>query len=325
MTTKLSNLFIADYYEQLAPLNSPELSNVYQSGVVVKNPLLDRVANLGQGTAEVSYWQDLDADEAPNITTDNPDTLGDVGSVGQNSLRARTLYLNKGYGVMDLAAEIANSAPMQQIRNRFGTYWTRQWQRYLIGAARGVVADSAANHDNDLIKDAGATITATDFIDAAYTAGDAVGMFAALGVHSAVMSQMVKADLIDFIPDSNGNLTIPTYLGKPIFVDDALLTAEGKYLSMFYGAGAFGFGEGTPTTPVELERRPAGGNGGGGEVLWERKTYILQPAGYSWVGEDKANLSPTAADYADATNWTRKFDRKQIPFAAVISGTAVGG
>jgi hypothetical protein len=64
------------------------------------------------------------------------------------------------------------------------------------------------------------------------------------------------------------------------------------------------------------------GNGGGAEVLWERKTYILQPAGFSWQGSENRNLSPTATEYAAAANWKRVFDRKQVPFAAVISGTA---
>ncbi|ESW37523.1 hypothetical protein O164_23445 [Pseudomonas taiwanensis SJ9] len=34
------------------------------------------------------------------------------------------------------------------------------------------------------------------------------------------------------------------------------------------------------------------------------------------------NLSPNATQYASAANWERVFDRKQVPFAAVISGTA---
>ncbi|MCS5516565.1 hypothetical protein NWF32_21155 [Pseudomonas qingdaonensis] len=130
---------------------------------MTRSPTLDNIANNGQGTSEISYWQDLDADEAPNISNDNPDDLGEVGKAEQGSMRARTLYLNKGYGVADLTAELANSEPMQHIRNRFGTYWTRQWQRYLLGAARGIIASNIANNAGDMVKDAGATISATAF------------------------------------------------------------------------------------------------------------------------------------------------------------------
>lgn len=320
-TTQLSDIFVGDYYASLAPVNSPEKTAVYESGIVTRSPVLDAIASGSQGTAEISYWQDLDADEAPNISNDDPNDQGEVGKATQDSMRARVLYLNKGYGVTDLTAELANSEPMQHVRNRFGTYWTRQWQRYALGASRGIIASNIANNGGDMVVDAGATISATAFQDAAFTAGDAADQFGAIGVHSVVMNQMVKQDLIEYLRDSEGKIILATYLGKPVFMDDGLTYGAGRYLSVFFGQGAFGYGEGTPKMPIELERKPGGGNGGGAEVLWERKTYILQPAGFSWKGSEAQNLSPTAAQYASAANWTRVFDRKQVPFAAVISGT----
>ena len=320
-TTQLADIFVADYYGTIAPVNSPEKTAVFESGIITKSPELDAIARNGQGTSEISYWQDLDADEEPNISNDNPDDLGEVGKAEQGTMRARTLYLNKGYGVADLTSELANTEPMQHIRNRFGTYWTRRWQRYLLGAARGVIASNIANDAGDMVVDAGATISAGAFQDAAFTSGDAADVFSAIGVHSVVMNQMVKQDLIEYLRDSDGRIILATYLGKPVFMDDSLAYGAGRYLSVFFGQGAFGYGEGTPAVPVELERKPGGGNGGGAEVLWERKTFILQPAGFSWKGSNNQNLSPTATQYAAAANWERVFDRKQVPFAAVISGT----
>lgn len=319
---RLSNIFRADYYQTIAAVNSPEKTAFYESGIITRAANLDEIAKNGQGTATVSYWQDLDADEEPNITTDDPDQIGLVGNASQASMKARTLYLNKGYGVADLAAELANSDPMTHIRNRFGTYWTRRWQRYLIGASRGIIASNIANDDGDMVIQGGGIISANNLIDAAFTAGDAADAFSAIGVHSVVMKQMAKQDLIETIKDSAGRIILQTYLGKPLFMDDSLVTADGEYLTVFYGAGAFGYGVGSPETPVEIERKASGGNGGGAEILWERQTYILQPAGFSWQGEEDPNKSPTAAQYAAAANWSRKFDRKQVPFAAVLTGGA---
>ena len=320
-TTQLADIFVSDYYADLAPVNSPEKTAVFDSGIIVKSPELDAIASNGQGTAEIAYWQDLDADEEPNISNDDPDDLGLVGKADMGSMRARTLYLNKGYGVADLTTELARTEPMQHIRNRFGTYWTRRWQRYLLGAARGIIASNIANDAGDMVIDAGATISAGAFQDAAFTSGDAADVFSAIGVHSVVMNQMVKQDLIEYMRDSEGRIILSTYLGKPVFMDDSLVYGPGRYLSVFFGQGAFGYGEGSPANPVELERKPSGGNGGGAEVLWERKTMILQPAGFSWKGGENRNLSPTATQYAAAANWERVFDRKQVPFAALISGT----
>mgnify|MGYP001038823643 CR=1 FL=1 len=321
VATRLSDIFVSDYYQTIAPVNSPEKTAVYNSGIVTRLPALDAVAQNGQGTATVSYWQDLDADEAPNASTDDPDQIGKVGKATQGSMRSRTLFLNKGYGVADLASELANSDPMTQIRNRFGTYWTRQWQRYLIGEARGVIASNLANDDGDMVITERASL-AESFQDAAFTAGDAADQFSAIGVHSTIMNRMVKNDLIEYLRDSTGNIILATYLGKPVFMDDSLKTDDGGFMSLFFGSGAFGFGEGKPHTPTELERKASGGNGGGAEVLWERKTYILQPAGFSWKGEDDPNLTPSYTDMAKASNWERVFDRKQVPFAAVLSGGA---
>ncbi|WP_272580958.1 phage coat protein [Providencia sp. PROV266] len=321
VTTQLKDVFVGDYYQTLDPVNSPEKTAVYQSGIVVRNPKLDEVANNGQGSSTISYWQDLDADEEPNASTDNPDQKGKVGKAQQGEMQARTLYLNKGYSVADLTSELANSEPMQHIRNRFGKYWERQWQRRLLSSARGVIASNIINNGGDMVIDAGATISASAFQDAAYTAGDTADQFSAMGVHSTIMNQMVKKDLIEYIKDSEGRIILATYLGRPIFMDDGLTYGKGQYLSLIFGTGAFGYGEGSPANPVELERDASGGNGGGIETLWERKTYILHPAGFSWKGGTSANETPTYADYAKPENWARVFDRKQVPFAAVISGT----
>ncbi|MDC4655617.1 hypothetical protein NQ805_12205 [Acinetobacter baumannii] len=61
-------------------------------------------------------------------------------------------------------------------------------------------------------------MTASAMQDAAFTAGDAADQFAAIGVHSTVMKQMVQKDLIQYIQDSQGNIILTTYLGKPIFM-----------------------------------------------------------------------------------------------------------
>ncbi|HFK9536807.1 hypothetical protein QDT05_04635 [Acinetobacter baumannii] len=47
----------------------------------------------------------------------------------------------------------------------------------------------------------------------------------------------------------------------------------------------------------------------------------MQPAGFSWQGDEDPNKTPTIAQYADPANWKRVFDRKLVPFTAVISGT----
>ena len=81
--TRIADIFVGDYYQTLDPVNSPEKTAVYQSGIVTKNPALSDIANNGQGTSTISYWQDLDASEEANISTDDPDQKGKVGKASQ--------------------------------------------------------------------------------------------------------------------------------------------------------------------------------------------------------------------------------------------------
>jgi hypothetical protein len=67
---------------------------------------------------------------------------------------------------------------------------------------------------------------ADSFIDSTFLLGDEAGGLTAVAVHSQTLKAMVKADLIDFLPDSQGKLTIPTYLGKTVIVDDGMPVAS---------------------------------------------------------------------------------------------------
>ncbi|SFO05792.1 hypothetical protein [Xenorhabdus japonica] len=189
----------------------------------------------------------------------------------------------------------------------------------------GIISSNIANDGSDMVIEGDKEISANNLIDAAFTAGDAADTFSAIGVHSVVMKQMATKNLIETIRDSEGRVILQTYLGKPLFMDDSLKHTDGRYLTVFFGSGAFGYGSGNPHTPVELDRKASGGNGGGAEVLWERKTFILQPAGFSWLGEEDPNKTPSTTDIAQAVNWQRKFDRKNVLFAAVLSGAPVSG
>jgi len=153
--------------------------------------------------------------------------------------------------------------------------------------------------------------------------GDAADNLSAMAVHSRVMAQMVKNDDIDFIPDSNGNLTIPVYMGCRILVDDSMTVTAGstdgfKYVSVIFGQGAFGYGEGTPLNPVETQREALQGDGAGVEYIGERKSWLLHPFGFADVGTPTAQ-SYSLAELGAATTFDRVVDRKSVPLSYIIT------
>lgn len=333
-TVQLADIIDVKVFQDLPAVNSPEKTAFYQSGIVTRSALFDSVATAAGKTAELPFWNDIDETVAPNLSTDNPATLAAAAKVVQGEQIARKAFLNKGMSASDLASELAmGPRAMEHIRARIDTYWTRQWQRRLIATTNGLYADNVANNAGDMVVNVAAEVIGSQtaltkfnrdaFTDAVYTMGDAADKLRAIGVHSRVMAQMVKNDDIVYIPDSQGMLTIPTYMGLRVIVDDGMTVTPGttsgfKYVSVLFGEGAFAYGEGSPIVPVEVERQEAQGNGAGVETLWTRKTWILHPAGYQNTGTP-ASFSFTPAELALDATWSRVVVRKNVPLGFLIT------
>jgi len=330
--TQIADVIVPEVYNSYTSVNSPEKTAFFESGIIVASSMLNAKANTGGDTVNIPFWKDLDASAEPNLSDDTGNSATPLKNTTGKQI-ARIAYLNQWYSAADLTGELAGSDPMMHTRNRFGKYWTRQWQRRLIATTNGVLADNVANDGGDMVNVvasesiAGQSATTLfnrgAFTDAVFTLGDMADELTAMGTHSAVMAQMVKNDDIDYIPDSAGRLTIPTYMGLRVIVDDTLTVTAGttdgfKYTSVLFGAGAFGYGEGSPRIPVEIDRDAKQGNGAGVESLGERKTWMLHPAGFSDVGTPSGR-SYTLAELALATSWDRIVERKNVPLAFLVT------
>ena len=336
---RLSDVFIPDVYRTYSAVNNPMSSAFVTSGIVANNDLLNAIAREGGRTTTVPFWQDIDPTLEPNYSNDDPADLAVPNKIGHGTMTARKAWLNQGFGEMDLVVELAGADPLQHVRNRFGTYWTRQFNRRLIASCVGVMADNVANDGGDMVVDitglAGeaAVFNANAFVDAAYTAGESADMFTGIAIHSQIMARLVKNDEIEEERDSDGQLVVRRYRGRAVIVDDTLpVTGVGDarvYTSILFGGGAVGFGgidgaafargEGVPKVAAEVSRTPEAGNGGGMESIWERKTWILHPFGYEWIEGVLVEQSATLADLRLATHWNRVISRQQVPLGFIQS------
>ena len=333
-TTQLVDIIDVTIFQDLPAVNSPEKTAFFESGAAVRSPLLDSLAMGAGKKAELPYWNDIDEAIEANLSSDDPAAIAAAQKITQGEQETRKAFLNKGLSVSDLANELAmGEDAMQHIRNRTDKYWARQWQRRLIASCDGVLADNVANDSSDMVHDvASETIAGQsaatrwsrgNFTSAAFTLGDAFNNTGAMAVHSAVYKQIVDADDIDFIPDSSGTTTIPTFMGKRIIVDDGMTVTAGstdgfKYTTVLFGEGAFGYGKGEADVPVEVDRVAAGGNGGGIGTLWTRETFLLHPLGFKSTGTP-AEDSFSIAELKLATSWDRVITRKLIPLAFLVT------
>lgn len=338
-TVLLTDIVDVTVFRDLPPVDGPEKTAFFESGIVTRSALLDALATAPGKTADLPFWNDIDATSAPNLSNDNPASLATPDKIVQGEQIGRKAFLNKGWSASDLASELAmGPRAMDRIRQRIDTYWRRQWQRRLIASCNGILADNVAANGGDMVYTAaGATngdvtantvFTRANFTSAAFTLGDAFENTGLLAVHSVVYKRMVDNNDIDFIPDSQGNLVIPTFLGKRVIVDDSMPytaaaggnagDAAARYTSILFGAGAFGYGDGSPLVPFEVQREADQGNGGGIETLWSRKTWLLHPFGFQATGTPAATTF-SLAELALATSWARVVERKNVPIAFLVT------
>lgn len=342
--SRLANIIDVEVFNDFPAVDSPETTAFFQSGVIARDGLLDTLANSPGKTAEMHFWKDLDPAVEQNYSNDNPADLATPLLIAQGEMFARKAFINQGWSEADLAAELSSGGnAMRRIRARIDTYWQRRWQRRLLATTVGLFNDNVAANGGDMVKDIsiqdGAAATGANFfsrsavVAATFTLGDQWEGIKTIAVHSVIMQRMIDNDDIVYFPDSKGALNIPTYLGRRVVVDDNMPVIAGttsgfRYVSVLFGTAMFGYGEGSPEVPTEVERFAAAGNGGGVETLWSRKTWLIQPLGYTFTSntvtgpaspKSPANISPTDADLKLAVNWTRVYDRKLLPLAFLVT------
>lgn len=333
----------AAYVQQL----TEEKSRIIQSGVASRNAQLDADLAGGGLTFNAPSFKDLDND-AERVTTDtsSAEFSGGTASPVPNKIGTATeiavrLSRNNSWSSADLTAALAGADPMAAIGARVADYWTRRLQAAFIATMNGVIADNAAapsgsdtHTQNDLINDiSGASFvdgvtnfSAEAFINTALTMGDSMEQLSAVFVHSVVYARMQKNNLIDFIPDSQGQVNIPTFLGRQVVIDDGMPRTGNVYDTWLFGAGAVQLGIGSPKVPVEVERKAGAGNGGGQEVLYNRMEWAIHPVGHAYIGTAAIGGPSNAAtsnNLANAGSWSRRWpERKQVRFARLVSREA---
>lgn len=329
---RLADIVEPRTFTQYVLEKTKEKSDLRESGIIVSNDVLNSKAKSGGNIVDVPFWNDL-ANADPRIGTDNPADTATHQKITSDSDRAIVHRVNQSWSEMDLAVDVAGSDPMKNIGDRVAHWWTRAQQRMLNATMQGVLADNVANDSGDMLNSiysdvaspaASNYISADAVIDAAQTLGDSKMDIAAIAMHSVVHARLQRQQQTDMHYDSDKKIRFSTYLGYRVIVDDSLPVIAGtnspKYLTILFGHGAVGYGEGSPKTPTEVEREGAAGNGQGQEILYSRRNFMMHPMGIKFTGASLAGVSPTMAELKDATNWDRvRPERKQIPLAFLES------
>lgn len=328
--TTLNNAIVPDVFLAYMLKQTTERADIFMSGAIKQDPQMGALLAGGGRTFQHPFWGDLDNTES-GIGSDDPETVATTGKIAATKLRFIRQFRTRGWSAARLVAELAGSDPMQAIASLTGGYWARQFNRMTIATLTGVFADNVANDSGDMVLNItgesgiDAMISADAVLEAKQTMGDEAGALKLLIMHSRVYTNLQKQNLIDFIPNARGEITIPTYLGYQVLVSDTVPVAslgggDFSYTTYLLGQGVLGFAESPPPMPVEVDREPAQGNGTGVDMLWTRRQFGLHAYGFDWTDSSVTGEFPTNAELATAANWDRKFpERKQVALAALIT------
>ena len=334
MTTRLSDIIVPEVFFPYMLKETETKTAFFQSGIMRTDPVIAGKLAGGGETFQMPTYADLsDANEA-SIGSDNPADVITADKISAFKDICRRQVRSKAWSDMDLVRELSGSDPMQAIASRVAQWWGRSMQRAAISTVRGVVADNVANDASDMVNDIGTDaagapaaaelVSAEAILDTKQTLGDSAEKLAAIAMHSVVYTRLQKQNLIDFIPDSEGRVMFPTYLGYRVVVDDGLPAIAGtnrtKYHTYLFAEGALAWGESPVAVPVETDRAPEKGNGTGQETLFTRRQFVIHPYGIKWTETAVVGQFPTNAELQTATNWDRVYpERKQIPMAVLIT------
>jgi hypothetical protein len=324
-TVQLVDIYEPDTFQEMADEAAIELNAFVASGIIVESEKLTAMAQAGGRTGEMPSYQPLDASGEPDIMNDDPAIKAVPDKIESAIQRWRLAKLHKAWSIMSFSRDLALIDPVTAITSKIGKYWATIEERRVINAAMGVLADNVANDASDMVysiatDDAGAItaaeqISATAVITAQQTAGDRQGMFTAIAMHSAVYSRLKILNLIEFIPDSRGEVEIPTYQRMRVVVDDSCPAVAGvnriTYTTIMFSPGFISRGQGRPELANEISRYADVGNGAGETVYHTRRNQILHPWGFDFTSAALTGVySPNLADLSNALNWDRKFARK---------------
>ncbi|MHC1683425.1 MAG: major capsid protein [Clostridiaceae bacterium] len=306
MSTKISDIIVPEVFNPYVIQETTRLDAFVQAGIITNDQALDALASSGGTIINMPFWNDLDGDS---------EELSDNGSLTVNAItsgqdQARLHMRGKAWGVNDLAKALSGDDPMQVIASKVAKYWVGERSKALFKSLAGIATTlSSTNvHDISALTGGAEVISVGSLLDAKQKLGDNASKLTGIAMHSAVYTKLQKNNEIDYIVDSQTQVSIPTYLGYRVIVDDQCPASSGVYTTYLFGQGAFGLGNGTAPVPTETDRDSLAGE----DVLINRQHFLLHPRGIKWTEASVAGKTPTFTEVATASNWSKVYDSKNI-------------
>lgn len=290
------------------------MNEMRKSRVLTGNPDIRAVFTTQDGTAyaRLAMRGLLDGDAV------NYDGQTDITATSTKTFEQGVVVVGraKAWVEKDFSYDITGGQDfMDNVAKQVAGYWQDIDQDTLLAILRGVFAMTSTKGAEFVKKhtyEVDGPMEATTLNSAtAQACGDHKKKFSMIFMHSVVSTNLENLNLLTALKytDKEGvtrDLTLYTWNGKLVIVDDGMPTEQAEdgstvYTSYVLGEGTINYEDIGAKVPYEMARDPK--TNGGQDTLYTRQRKVFAPFGLSYEKAKQASLSPTDDELADGTNW----------------------
>ena len=311
MGVRLQDIIVPDVWNDYILEKTAETSTLLVSGILANDDAIKALANGAGQTVNMPFFQDLTGSAERGGVGFDGDSLTPKGITSGKDVAVK-IFAGNAWDSSDFAGLLSGTKPLEAIASRVVDFWNREKQKSLLASLSGVFSTAlATTHTLDISALAGdlAVIGASSTLDAKQLLGDKAGGLEAMAMHSATYAKLQKDQLIVYEKVADQTITIPTYLGYVVIVDDGLPVEAGVYTTYLFGKGAVGYSDVALDNAVETDRDTLGG----ADVLISRSGWIMHPRGIKW---NTTTFNPTDEQLATGANWSKVYEDKNIRMIA---------
>lgn len=290
------------------------MNEMRKSRVLTGNPDIRAVFTTQDGTAyaRLAMRGLLDGDAV------NYDGQTDITATSTKTFEQGVVVVGraKAWVEKDFSYDITGGQDfMDNVAKQVADYWQDIDQDTLLAILRGVFAMTSTKGAEFVKKhtyEVDGPMEATTLNSAtAQACGDHKKKFSMIFMHSVVSTNLENLNLLTALKytDKEGvtrDLTLYTWNGKLVIVDDGMPTEQAEdgstvYTSYVLGEGTINYEDIGAKVPYEMARDPK--TNGGQDTLYTRQRKVFAPFGLSYEKAKQASLSPTDDELADGINW----------------------
>lgn len=316
--------FDPDVYGSFVDQEPVFTDSIIASGILATDANMTTLLDNGGTVGTTRFYNPLDPDTDAPLVRDGKinNTPVEISGGKQSFIRMDRM---KAWKANQLVRELTAANPLQAVARHTAMYWRMYRQGLLIKTADTVLGlPGLSSH----VITATGGVTSGLIIDGQQAAlGEFARKFGLFVMHSKIFAEYQKLGLVDYnkytitnvlqreieLPTINGLIVIVNDRGTSHIIEEGESSATKQvtiYDCYLFGQGCFLEATPSVTTPDYTDYNPE--LGGGTDILYNTRSWILHPNGVSFLADNIVGETPTDADLANKANWALRFQHQNV-------------